>query len=56
MGITGKIMNTLYKKQSGTDTIVAKPFINVVSVLLGCAAILFPLGIALAAIITALFS
>ena len=53
IGVTGIIMNKIYKTQTKADHCVSRPLYNVCSIVLGIAIFLFPLGYVLAGIISA---
>ena len=53
IGVTGIIMNKIYKTQTKADHCVSRPLYNVSSIVLGIAISLFPLGYVLAGIISA---
>ncbi len=55
IGISGIIMNKLYKKQTMSTECVAAPWCNVGSIIVSVVIFLLPLGIALFAVMSALF-
>ena len=54
IGITGMIMNKMYKKQTNMDRVASKPLFNSGAIILGVMLMLFPFGYVLYEIVSLL--